>query len=220
MPQVDHGGWWPERANQRIGDMSLDLFDRINTGSKSANPSEVRRGALPGPFQDLVNELAMEPTFIELAPMSPKQAKERIREELVTRFFAYGDGLDDYKDDPKRFLYVYVGRMNGRFKTDASLATSYKRRFRETMSFVASVFPYGFRKSETGKATPRSRFEAIAIGSDLALRENPSLSGATPEVMSWLTSEKFDDTVGSDGANGKNRLLGRIRFVKERLLGA
>jgi len=30
--------------------------------------------------------------------MSEKQLKEREREELITRFFAYGEGLDDYKD--------------------------------------------------------------------------------------------------------------------------
>jgi|GEM_PF-5786831 len=39
----------------------------------------------------LVMELASLPKFFELAPVSDKLKKEREHEELVTRFFAYGD---------------------------------------------------------------------------------------------------------------------------------
>src|SRR6202167_5021457 len=74
----------------------FDLFDRINTGSKVANKAEVRRGALVGPFLDLVIGLANEPAFADLAPVSEKDKNLREREELVTRFFAYSDGLDGY----------------------------------------------------------------------------------------------------------------------------
>src|SRR5690606_38415371 len=78
----------------------LDRFERINTGSKIANKAEVRRGALAGPFLDLVIELADDPLLHSLAPMSKKQKDERGYDELVTRFFAYRDGLDEYKDRP------------------------------------------------------------------------------------------------------------------------
>jgi hypothetical protein len=80
----------------------FDLFERINTGSKIANKAEVRRGALGGLFLDLVISLSKEKTFVELAPVTDKKKKEREREELVTRFFAYGDGLENYKDRVSR----------------------------------------------------------------------------------------------------------------------
>ena len=67
----------------------FDMFDRINTGSKVANTAEVRRGALAGPFMKMVIELAKDKLFSKLAPVSDKLVKERMREELVTRFFAY-----------------------------------------------------------------------------------------------------------------------------------
>ena len=66
----------------------FDLFERINTGSKVANKAEIRRGALQGGFLEMVKELAQTPIFVDLAPVSEKQLKEREREELVTRFFA------------------------------------------------------------------------------------------------------------------------------------
>src|ERR1700735_4388914 len=86
--------------NENADDQArFDLFERINTGSKTANDAEIRRGALTGPFLDLVIDLAKDPLFITLTPVSDKRLKEREREELVTRFFAYGDGLDDYADE-------------------------------------------------------------------------------------------------------------------------
>jgi uncharacterized protein with ParB-like and HNH nuclease domain len=79
----------------------FDIFERINTGSKIANKAEIRRGALSGPFLDLVRELAKDPLFTELAPVPASGRKLRVDEELVTRFFAYSDGLDGYKDDER-----------------------------------------------------------------------------------------------------------------------
>ncbi|NOZ39264.1 MAG: DUF262 domain-containing protein, partial [Planctomycetes bacterium] len=76
----------------------FDLFDRINTGSKVANKAEVRRGAYTGPFLDLVIELAKDSQFKELAPAPKMSVRQREREELVTRFLAYTDGLEGYHD--------------------------------------------------------------------------------------------------------------------------
>jgi hypothetical protein len=198
----------------------FDLFDRINTGSKIANKAEVRRGALAGPFMKLLTELAELPTFVGLAPVSVKGAKERGREELVTRFFAYSDGLEGYKDRPSEFLFNYVKKMNQSVEVDCTLVDTYQQRFVSMMAFVSRVFPYGFRKTLKGTVTPRARFEAIAIGSRLALDERPSLADEDlTDVSTWLDSPAFSDVTGSDGANAIARLRGRIDFVRNKLLG-
>lgn len=201
----------------------FDLFERINTGSKIANKAEVRRGALTGPFMDLLVELAENPSFITLAPVSSKEAKERGREELVTRFFAYGDGLEGYQDRPSEFLFNYVKKMNQSVTDNPALIGDYRTTFINTMQFIERVFPFGFRKTETGKATPKARFEAIAIGSKWALDAKPSLISASPEalcVSSWHTSKPFAEITGSDGANAIARLRARINFVREKLVEA
>lgn len=198
----------------------FDLFDRINTGSKIANTAEVRRGALAGPFMKLISDLAVNATFEQLAPVSSKEAKERAREELVTRFFGYGDGLDDYRDRPSEFLFNYVKGMNETTTREPETADRYRIEFLRTMTFVERVFPYGFRRNARGKATPKARFEAIAIGSRLALAERPSLeTDVPPNVLGWLESDEFTDVTGSDGANAISRLRHRINFVKANLLG-
>lgn len=196
-----------------------DMFERINTGSKVANPAEVRRGALSGPFQTLVQELAAMDLFGKLAPVSAKSKKERVPEELVTRFFAYGDGLDDYKDSPNRFVYDYTEKMNAAFALDPGLAEKYRVRFVRMLEFVDSAFATGFTKPENPKTTPRVRFEAIAIGVDQALTNQAELAvGDPPLVDVWLGGEEFKTATTSDAANVKSKLERRIAFVRNALL--
>jgi hypothetical protein len=176
------------------------LFDRINTGSKVANKAEVRRGALRGPFLDLVIRLATLPAFVDLTPVSEKQLKEREREELVTRFFAYGDGLEDYADEVSPFLFTYSKKMNAEFGVHPDLAEDYEKRFKTTITFIAENFPYGFKRSTRGRASTRARFEAIAIGTYLALKARPNLVASRDHVLQWVESDKFREVTGSDGA--------------------
>ena len=198
----------------------FDLFDRINTSSKIANKAEVRRGALLGPFLDLVIELANDSAFADLAPVPEAQTKLREREELVTRFFAYSDGLDGYKDRVSQFLFQYAKKMNARFIEHQEEIEVYRQRFASTMAFIARVFPLGFRRGPSGTATPRARFEAIAIGSCLALQERGELRDANIDVTGWITGADFRKVTGSDGANVIARLRRRIDFVRHRLLEA
>ena len=163
--------------------------------------------------------LSKEQYFIDLAPVPEQKEKEREREELVTRFFAYGDGLENYKDRVSAFLYDYTKKMNKHFEKKPSAMENYRKRFKDTMDFISKNFPWGFRKTPKGNITPRSRFEAIAIGSYLALKEQPSLAKKHIEVQDWLESKEFKKVTGADGANVKSKLVGRINFVRDRLLG-
>ena len=208
--------------NENADDQArFEIFDRINTGSKIANKAEVRRGALIGPFLDLVISLTDDPVFQDLAPVSEKSVKLREREELVTRFFAYSDaykdGFDGYHDRPSAFLFSYAKRMNDVLSEHPKKIAEYRQRFTNVMGFVSRVFPFGFRRRPGLVATPRARFEAIAVGSFLTMpmSREPSMD----EVKSWLTSDEFSNVTGSDGANAIARLRGRIDFVRDKLLG-
>lgn len=196
----------------------FDLFERINTGSLMANKAEVRRGALSGPFLTLVIDLAKDPTLVQLAPISEAQVKLREREELVTRFFAYGDGLDGYQDRVSPFLFAYAKKMNEEFTKSPELVDEYRDRFHKTIGFISRVFPFGFRRTAKGKATPRSRFEAISVGVHRALSEKPDLEALNVDVKHWISGVAFQECVGSDGANAVARLKARIDFVRDKLV--
>lgn len=198
----------------------FDMFERINTGSKIANKAEVRRGVLAGSFMSMVVGLASEASFIDMTPMSAKQVKEREREELVTRFFAYGDGLEGYRDRPAEFLFDYTKTMNVRFAEDPGLESAYRDRFHVTMAEISRIFPYGFRRNSRGKATPRTRFEALALGTYLAMQDRPTLTDRSIDPVPWLEGDEFDNVIGSDGANAIARLRLRMNYVRDKLVGA
>ena len=59
------------------------------------------------------------------------------------------------------------------------------------------------------------RFEAIAVGTNLALRENQKL---VIKDAQWLESYEFKKWTTSDAANSKTKVKGRIEFVRDCLL--
>jgi len=136
--------------------------------------------------------------------------------ELVTRFFAYLSDLDDYDGRVLQFLERFLGRAASRNELDISRD---KAAFDKVMNFVNEHFPMGFRRLETSKTTPRARFEAIAVGVAMALQEEPTLSEPVIPVSSWIFSEEFQLVVSADSANNKAQLLGRIKYVKDKILG-
>lgn len=197
----------------------LDLFERINTGSKNANFAEVRRAALSGPFMQMIIELSTENEIVALLPASKKREDEREREELITRFFAYGDGLDEYSDKPKLFLYSYIKKMNIEFEKNTKLKSRYVKRINKVFKFIKDNFPYGFKKTPTASTIPRVRFESLAIGTYLALDKEPKLKPSQELIENLLNDPRFKAEIRSDGANVKSKLSGRIAITKDILLG-
>ena len=203
-----------------------EMFARINRSGTTANEAEIRRGSLPGPVTDLVKELAESRQFIEMTPLSKKAVGQREREELVTRFFAYTDTNDTaggrfpgYRDRPKRFLFDYLKSANERAEANKGVADEMRAEFERMLSFVKASFPHGFQKPSGGQTIPRVRFEAIAVGSALALRKNPNLV-VDPQVVGRRMNEaNFDRIVVSDGANVRSKLEGRIDLVQSILAG-
>lgn len=213
-----------------------EMFTRINTGGTTANEAEVRRGSLPGPFMELIVELANSPEFCALTPISKGQINLREREELVTRYFAYSEGFDSaladgegdipgYKEEPRRFYFSFVQDMNDRVAgevEESGVSTTLERmrsEFQRMLQFVERTSPYGFTKSATGNQVPRVRFESIAVGTTLALRADPTLFDRAPNITDLLESKPFKDATKSDAANVKSKLLGRIRLVRDWLGG-
>lgn len=201
-----------------------EMFRRINTGGSQANEAEIRRGSLPGLFNDLVLELSKHEKFVEMTPLSAKLVREREREELVTRFFVYFDGYGEqgefvgYRDDPRKYIYAWVKNANLVCALEPERIDRYRQQFDEMLSFVDQVFPNGFRKTPTGKQVPRVRFEAIAVGSALALSRHPDLDAQHINGAGIVEDEAFLNATKSDAANNRARLVGRIDTVLEKLV--
>ncbi len=205
-----------------------EMFNRINTGGSKANEAEVRRGSLPGLITELVVELANNEQFIAMTPISKSLVDKREREELVIRFFAYTSRYTPnneeqlfvgYKDRPREFIYDYLEEANREAAKKELIISTLRTRFIQMMDFVTATFPNRFQKPTLAKQVPRARYEAIAIGSALAIQQNPLLLNSPPSIDKWMDSEDFTTATTSDGANTRSKLEGRIKFVRDNLLG-
>ena len=125
-----------------------------------------------------------------------------------------------YRDRVSQFIFDYSKKMNGRFTEEPELIEAYRQRLNAVMTFISRVFPYGFRRNATQKTTPHARFEAIAIGSYLALVQRPELADTAIDVTGWLNDGSFSAVTSSDGANVIKKLKNRLYFVRDHLLGA
>ena len=200
-------------------DAKFSIFERINTGSDILKHSELRKGAYSGPFYSLVDEFAKEPEFVALCPVTEKLAIRGERQELILRYLAYSERYRDFQHDVSEFLNRYIKEKNTQYRNNPNLGkkerTDKREAFLRMLEFVKKWFPHGFAKSAKAKTTPRVRFEAIAVGVNLALQQNPTL---TPDSLSWLASDNFKKHTTTHGSNSSPRLRGRIEFVRESLL--
>lgn len=191
-------------------DVRQDLFNRINTSGVKATDSEIRRGSYPGPLTSFIEECCKNTDFVALCPISKGKAVRQERFELVLRFFAYLYNYKSFVHDVYQFLDDFLSKNLNSFDEE-----QYKQDFLNMLAFVKENFIYGFAKSKNATSTPRVRFEAIAVGVALALKECPNLC---VKNIDWITSEEFQEHTTSDASNNQGKLKARIEFVRDKLL--
>ena len=182
-------------------------------------------GSLPGAFTDLVIECARLPAFEHLTPISQRLISAREREELVVRFFTFLESynvcerdLPNWKDRPREYIFEFVDSANSRAREAPDYIPRLREEFGRMLTFVSAAFPHGFLKAPNRKQVPRARYEAIAVGSGLAIRSCPALINPPIGVVNWTNDDDFRGVTTSDAANVRSKVIGRIEYVRQRLL--
>ncbi|HGL4164807.1 DUF262 domain-containing protein [Citrobacter koseri] len=197
-----------------------DLFERINSGVKRLEAMEVRHGSDAAAsifYRNVITPCSINPLFSQLAPLSDRKRSNGDHRELVLRFFAYLNNLENYKGYVAPFIDEYLNEQAETVTEDQVIG--YINDFNQMLSFVEQHFPIGFKKTPTSKTTPRARYEAIAVGTALALKNTPNLSAPAEPVVDWLFNEEFETIVTADSANNTTQLKNRIFYVRDKLLG-
>lgn len=203
-----------ELSEQADEQARREMFDRLNSGGTKLTGMEIRRGVEDGPFMKMVTECAGLALFKELVPLSERNAKRKEYEELALRYFAYANNYQTFQKSVDEFLTGYLKDRNA--DLTAKQAQSMTEEFIRSLQFVRTNFPNGFKR-EGYKTVPRIRFEAIAVGVTLALRIKPDLQPAS--VDAWLDSPEFIKHTRSDASNSRPKLINRIHYVRDNLLG-
>lgn len=192
-----------------------ELFDRLNTGGTKLEPSETRRGVYDGPFMRFITTLARDARFRHLCPLGPVAVSRKEYEEFVLRYFAYANEYANFRKNVDAFLTDFLKSGNAGWSGDREGQLTAD--FNAMLEFVERHFPNGFRRSPNHTTVPRIRFEAISAGVTLALREKPDLEPGP--VTPWLDGTEFQRLTRSDASNSRPRVVNRIHFVRDNLLG-
>ncbi len=204
-----------ELTEQADEESRRDLFERINTGGTRLTDQEQRRGSIEGGFNKIVEKTARLSKFYELCPVSETRRKRNEYGELALRFYAYVERYESFQKQVNTFLTDYLKDKNEH--ADQENFEKLFEEFTRMLNFVERTFPFYFRKNERNNSVPRIRYEALAVGTALALRINPDL--VVEDVEEWLDSDEFQKLTRSDASNSRPRLINRLHFVRDNLLG-
>lgn len=192
-------------------DIRFMMFERINTGSDLLKDMEKRKGIYGGKFVKFVfDECATHPLFIKNTTFTDKLKKRGEAEELIIRFFAYSDNYQNFTSGVNDFLNNYTDKQNKSFDKNRLW-----NEFERMLIFVDNNLQNGFKKSGESNKTPRVRFEALSVGINLALRENPNLNRAD---MSFIDKKSFTSLVTGGSHNSPTNVKNRIEFVRDQIL--
>ena len=203
-----------EEADEEV---RRDLFERINTGSVELNDMEKRRGINPGAFLNLIEELSQDERFRKLCSFSKAAIRRRDPQEYVLRFFAFLNNYQNFSGKKvHEFLDNYLKNIN---QESEKVLQAMKNEFYSMLDFVEKncpdVFHVFVKTKNEYKPTTRIKFESVADGIALALRENKEL---VPKSMEFLESEKFKEYTGADASSSNNKVVRRIEYVRDKLL--
>lgn len=193
-----------------------ELFSRLNSGGTPLREIEIRLGTQDGNFMKFIQNLTTNTLFKQLCPISKSKLDHREAEELILRFFAY---LDNYKNFVKKvddFLNEYLEEQNN---APVETYKTKEKEFLQLLDFINKTLPgIGFRKSIRDKSVPRIRFEALAIGTALALRENANLKPPI-DIQTLMDSKELMYHTRSDASNSRTRVKSRLELVRDFMLG-
>lgn len=193
-----------------------DLFERINTGSVELNEMEKRRGIIRGAFLNAIDELAKLERFINLCAFTEPSIRRVEPQEFVLRFFAFLNNYQEFNkyENITEFLDKYLETTN---RIDQNTLQSMKNEFYSMLDFVERYFPAGFRQGKNkDRTTTRIKFESLAVGIALGLRQQDNLQ---PASVDFIDSQEFREYTSSNASSSRNKVIRRIEYVRDQILG-
>ncbi len=100
-------------SHWQSNDLLLSLFLRLNTGSVSLSPQELRQALLPGPFVEWIDLKSGQSSGLRRLLGNSQPDRRMIDAELLLRFIAFNRPRVQYRGNLKKFLDDTCESFNG-----------------------------------------------------------------------------------------------------------
>ncbi|HTN30374.1 MAG TPA: DUF262 domain-containing protein [Pseudomonas sp.] len=207
------------------------MFKRLNTGGENLSDQELRNCTirlLSPVFNDFIIKLS-ELDFYQkcIEPISTDKKNEKYDQELVLRYFAFKNDIENYSHDIGDFLTEYMESVSDPARNSNFDYQTEESRFRQVFTLLNNTLgSCAFSpKNENGNWIDRFQslhFEAVSLGLEKALEDLNTGSLDEARLKAVLNNIKehreFRRLTTGGGKNYKKQLKERIDFVKNHIL--
>lgn len=166
-------GWRDERA-------LFLIFHRLNSGSVSLSPQELRHTLHPGPFIDFAFDFTEQSqVFIDVLGRSGKPDFRMRDVELLIRFIGFQLRLESYQGDLKRFLDDTVSTLNSSWHDTRGLVEDLARQCELAIEHTIKIFPSGNAFAKWSEDGPERRFNRAVFDVMTYFFSDPDIRRAT-----------------------------------------
>lgn len=194
--------------------MKYELFKRLNSGGSKLTPQEIRnavyRGINPN-INILISDLSRNEYFRALTSLSEQKKQELYDQELVLRFIAFLNRLDEINSNTENFLDKFMEKS---VKDPNFDIESYKNIFNEVITILYDIGDSSIFRNNRNAFVP-ALFEGILIG----VAQNIELYRNNQELLIKKIEElKIDNDFkrfSGSASNSKNRVRTRLNRANE-----
>ncbi len=119
------------------------VFLRLNTGSVSLSPQELRQALHPGPFIDFVEEKSRSSQALRAILKNPEPDFCMRDAELLVRYYAFTYFLESYRGNLKEFLDWTCSELNRQWPQQETSIRAEFEHFESAHEAITSVFGDG-----------------------------------------------------------------------------
>lgn len=208
------------------------MFKRLNTGGYSLSQQQLRNCTirlLDPKFNDFIIELSKNEKFkCCTETLTQEQMLTAFDQELVLRFFALKNNLENFTHDVADFLTEYMEAVSDPENNTTFDYDKEKIVFITTFEVLASTLgekAFGIANKKRDSITKGFgvyQFEALTIGiqtglDKLDIVDEAKRDNLTKKLTEIKLDSKFIDITTGGGKNSKGPLHDRIDFVKKHL---
>ncbi|MEA5487760.1 MULTISPECIES: DUF262 domain-containing protein [Pseudanabaena] len=194
--------------------MKYELFKRLNSGGSKLTPQEIRNAIYRGinpKLNELLLSISQKQVFKNLTQLSRGKLNELYDQELILRFFAFYNNVDNINENTENFLNNFMKKTveNDHFDYDL-----YESTFMQCLELISRLEDDKVFRNEGGLFVP-ANFEGVLIGLAQNLEKYASnLDSLKSKIDALKRDESFKRYSGS-ASNSRSRIRNRLKRANE-----
>lgn len=185
------------------------VFHRLNSTGLKLNNQEIRNCIFAGSFNRLIRELDDNPDWRRLNKMKKGEYYRLQKQELILRFFAFQDFLDEYTGSLASFLNTYM--QEKRFLNEVDIE-HYRKLFSDTVSVLHAGIQSCGHKGKISITLQDSL--CYAIGKSIDQLKTRSSEAVGTQINAVINHPLFSEASLAEGLAKKERLKERMRAAE------